>query len=61
MVTLSDCPCNTNKEKCTERTPTCHITCKRYLEWKAEWDKQKNDEYSQKQIEYMLKGVKKYD
>ena len=29
---------------CTERiaVPNCHTTCKRYLDWKAEYDKQKS-------------------
>lgn len=29
------CPC----KGCTERFPSCHAHCQRYLDWKAEYDR----------------------
>ena len=58
MVKLYDCPCNKINGDCERRTPTCHSTCKDYIDWKREWDGQKTNEYAQRKNEYILGGVK---
>lgn len=38
-VDIMTCPC----KGCTNREIGCHSKCSKYIEWKAEWDKRKNE------------------
>lgn len=48
---LRDCPCNA---LCKERSITCHSTCKKYIDWKTEYNNKKEVEDKDKQVGYAI-------
>lgn len=44
-------PCKPN---CPKRSPTCHISCPDYAEYKAKWDKEKEKIQKKRDVERRL-------
>lgn len=47
------CPC----KGCTDRKIGCHSKCSKYIEWKTEWDKRREDMQSVKYREMIDRQI----
>lgn len=49
-----ECPC----KGCLARTPSCHSTCKKYIEWNEEHKKIKKAIYEDKEVSFCADGFR---
>ena len=53
-VDIMTCPC----KGCEDREIGCHAKCSKYIEWKTEWDRRRNEITEAKIFEYEVGEIK---